>query len=236
MLIDSNQQFVDSLQNGPMYVEVGLHPMYFQFYSPECADPVHAGYIRPSFAGVLTGYNLNTAGSEYWELYIRRHGDNFNKVNLACKFYNTADNSPRPPFAGMSSRVYVVEVATAPVVTEAPTAPVVTEAPTLPVFNGVLESIPGGVRLNGETFGPYLESLGVNLQEVTEITVYADCLDPTSTIDFASILPNMGAFTLVIEETDEHAAIADMVAENVGDSDLVITSAIELAMAASGRR
>lgn len=82
--------------------------MYFQFYSPNCEHPVHAGYTRPSFAGVLTGYNMTTSGEEYWELYIRRHGDNYNRVNLACVFEK--DGQLQTPFAGIASKMYQITV------------------------------------------------------------------------------------------------------------------------------
>ena len=67
----TNQWILDNLVNEPLYVQVGIHPLYYQFYTPECEDPIHAGYIKPNLAGVLTGYNFDREGKEYWELYIR---------------------------------------------------------------------------------------------------------------------------------------------------------------------
>jgi len=89
-------------------VQVGVSPLYFQFYTPDCQDPVHVGFNRPTFAGVLTGYDLTTVNEEFWELYIRRHGDNNNKVKLACVFEK--DGEQKPPFAGLASKMYQLNV------------------------------------------------------------------------------------------------------------------------------
>ncbi len=82
--------------------------MYYQFYTPKCEDPIHAGYIKPNLAGVLTGYDFQTLGKESWELYIRRHGgEENNKVKLGCMFEK--DGIPQPPAAGISSKIYRIE-------------------------------------------------------------------------------------------------------------------------------
>ena len=65
-------------------------------------------FNRPTFAGVLTGYDLTTVNEEFWELYIRRHGDNYNKVNLACMFEK--DGVQKAPVAGIVSRMYQIEL------------------------------------------------------------------------------------------------------------------------------
>ena len=88
---------------------MGINPNYFQFYSPECEDPIHSPFDRPTFAGVLTGYDLTTVNEEFWEIYIRRHGNNYNKVKLACVFEK--DGVPKAPIAGIASKMYQIEVA-----------------------------------------------------------------------------------------------------------------------------
>jgi len=91
-----------------LYVQVGLNPIYFQFYTPECQDPIHAPFNRPTLAGVLTGYDLTIPNEEFWELYIRRHGDNYNKVKLACVFEKNGE--PKAPIAGLASKMYQIEL------------------------------------------------------------------------------------------------------------------------------
>ena len=88
---------------------MGINPNFFQFYSPECEDPIHSPFSRPTFAGVLTGYNLTAVNEEFWEIYIRRHGDNYNKVKLACVFEK--NGVPKAPIAGIASKMYQIEVA-----------------------------------------------------------------------------------------------------------------------------
>ena len=89
-------------------MQIGVNPLYFQFYTPNCQDPVHVGFKRPTFAGVLTGYDLSTVNEEFWELFIRRHGEDNNKVKLACVFEK--DGEQKPPFAGIASKMYQVNV------------------------------------------------------------------------------------------------------------------------------
>ena len=45
---------------------------------------------------------------EFWELYIRRHGDNYNKVKLACVFEK--NGVAKPPFAGLASKMYQIKL------------------------------------------------------------------------------------------------------------------------------
>lgn len=90
----------------PLYVQLGLHPLYYQFYTPKCEEPIHAGYIKPNLAGVLTGYNFDKEGEEYWEVYIRRHNSE-NKVNVACMFEK--EGLLQPPAAGIASKIYRIE-------------------------------------------------------------------------------------------------------------------------------
>ena len=95
-----------------MYVQIGVNPLYFQFYTPDCQNPIHAGYDRPTFAGVLTGYDFSKENEEFWELYIRRHGEGNNKVKLACVFEKCTKDGceQRPPFAGIASKMYQIDV------------------------------------------------------------------------------------------------------------------------------
>ena len=87
---------------------MGIHPLYYQFYTPQCEEPIHAGYIKPNLAGVLTGYDFQTLGKESWELYIRRHGGGENnKVKLGCMFEK--NGIPQPPAAGIVSKIYRIE-------------------------------------------------------------------------------------------------------------------------------
>ena len=45
---------------------------------------------------------------EFWEIYLRRHGDYNNKLKLACVFEK--DGEQKAPFAGIASKMYKVEV------------------------------------------------------------------------------------------------------------------------------
>ena len=104
----TNQALLDALQIAPLYVQIGVHPNYFQFYTPDCQDPVRMPFNRPTYAGIVTGYDLSTVNEEFWELYIRRHGDNYNKVNLACMFEK--DGVQKAPIAGIVSKMYQIEL------------------------------------------------------------------------------------------------------------------------------
>ena len=55
---------------------------------------------------------MTIPNEEFWEMYIRRHGDNYNKVKLACVFEKCTENGceQRPPFAGLASKMYQIEV------------------------------------------------------------------------------------------------------------------------------
>ena len=108
----TKEAILQALQVGPLYVQVGLHPYHVQLHTPDCQDPIRAGFDRPTFAGVLTGYNMTIPNEEFWEMYIRRHGDNYNKVKLACVFEKCTENGceQRPPFAGLASKMYQIEV------------------------------------------------------------------------------------------------------------------------------
>ena len=41
-------------------------------------------------------------------MYIRRHGDKYNKVHLACVFEKNGEQ--RPPFAGLASKMYQIDL------------------------------------------------------------------------------------------------------------------------------
>ena len=92
----------------PLYVELGLNPNYFQLHSSSSIDPIHAGFNRPTFAGVLTGYNMSEANKEFWEVYIRRHGDNQNKVKVGCVF--SVNGVDQNPFAGITASAYSIMI------------------------------------------------------------------------------------------------------------------------------
>ena len=102
---------------------MGLNPKYFQFHEPGCEHAVHAGYDRPTYAGVLTGLYLPpvddndeqySIDGSYWEMYIRRHGNGYNYVRLNCTFMKLDKTTEKwewnQPFAGLSSKVYSVKV------------------------------------------------------------------------------------------------------------------------------
>ena len=96
-----------------MYVQLGLNPNYYQFHSPSAEDPITAGYWKPSYAGVLTGYDFTKENNEYWEVYIRRHtpptGDmNYNYVRVGAVFEKKG--MLRNPFAAISSMAVSIDV------------------------------------------------------------------------------------------------------------------------------
>lgn len=114
-----NQDLVNLLvsNNAPVYVQLGLNPNYFQFYTPLAEDPIKAGYYRPSYAGVLTGYNFTQEDLEYWKVYIRRHtppsgsaseGLNYNYVKVAAVFKKNGIEVN--PFAGITSMAISIVV------------------------------------------------------------------------------------------------------------------------------
>ena len=51
---------------------------------------------------------MTTVNKEFWEIYLRRHGDYNNKLKLACVFEK--DGEQKAPFAGIASKMYKVEV------------------------------------------------------------------------------------------------------------------------------
>ena len=112
---ERNQDLVNLLKTGkgtPVYVQLGLHPSFFQFHSPNVEDPITAGYGRPTFAGVLTGFNFTVEDEAYWEVYIRRHKlegvytNNYVRVGgVFMKKGKEAD-----PFAGITSNAITIEV------------------------------------------------------------------------------------------------------------------------------
>ena len=104
----TNQYVLENVKDEPIYVQIAINPTFLQFHSPLAEDPIVSGYGRPSFAGVLTGYNLKTEGEEYWEIFIRRHGTNYNKVKVACLFEK--NGKPQLPFGGMSSKMVQFKV------------------------------------------------------------------------------------------------------------------------------
>ena len=110
-----NQDLVDLLKtdNGtPVYVQLGLNPNYYQFHSPSAEDPITAGYWKPSYAGVLTGYDFTNENKEFWEVYIRRHkySDNVNNnyVRVGAVFEKNGEEVN--PFAGITSMAFTVRV------------------------------------------------------------------------------------------------------------------------------
>lgn len=120
----TNQGLVDKLESGhPVYVQVALHPDYYQFHSPRAEYEVSKGYERPTYAGVVTGFNFTREGHEHWRMYIRRHelhpdldsGYNearwgkYNYVRVATKFQDD-EGIPLNPFAGITSMGYTIDV------------------------------------------------------------------------------------------------------------------------------
>ena len=108
-------------------MQVGLNPKFFQFHEPGCEHAVHAGHDRPTYAGVLTGIQLPSLenggfsgneytpdGYEFWEMYIRRHGNGYNYVRLNCTLQKwnktTGALEWNQPFAGLASKMYRVVV------------------------------------------------------------------------------------------------------------------------------
>ena len=111
---ETNHDLVNLLEseNGtPVYVQLGLNPNYVQFHSPSAEDPITAGYWKPSYAGVLTGYDFMN-DKEFWEVYIRRHkySDNVNNnyVRVGAVFEKNGEEVN--PFAGITSMAFTVSV------------------------------------------------------------------------------------------------------------------------------
>ena len=112
----------------PVYVELGLDPKYMMFHSTKVEAPIHVGYERPSFAGVLTGYDARDPYNQYWNVFIRRH-DNVARDKTPSPYNNLVRvdmiQSLDTPFAGINAKAYVMclnaEDATVPP-TAAPTA------------------------------------------------------------------------------------------------------------------
>ena len=115
---------MDKLESGhPVYAQVALHPDIYQFHSPSAEYPISKGFYRPTYAGVITGFNFTQEGSEYWKIYIRRHelhpgydqGYNedkygiYNYVRVAAKFQDD-EGIPLNPFAGITSMGYTIDV------------------------------------------------------------------------------------------------------------------------------
>lgn len=101
-----------------MYVQLALDPLYFQFYSPNHSlypdqaayyDPNADPKTRPTFAGVLSGYDFTDAAHPFWEVYIRRHTKDYNCVHLNPCF-KRKDGSNNQPFAGITSQAYSITV------------------------------------------------------------------------------------------------------------------------------
>lgn len=56
----------------------------------------------------MTGYDFSVKGKEFWEIYIRRHGDNYNRVKLGCVFEK--DGTMQIPFAGVTTKMIEIAV------------------------------------------------------------------------------------------------------------------------------
>lgn len=128
-----NQDLAEAVKNGPMYVQLALDPLYYQFYTATCEDPMHAAYYnaklpkdktRPTLAGVLTGFDFRPDQKHFWEVYIRRHTtgdatkDAFaNRVLLKPTIKDADGNylvdkngDLLKPFAGITATAYSVSV------------------------------------------------------------------------------------------------------------------------------
>lgn len=92
----------------PLYVQVGINPTYYQFHSPNSEEPIHSGHDQPTHCGVLTGYDLRNKGNEFWEIFIRRHGENYNRVKLGCVFEK--NGVMQIPFAGITTKMIEIAV------------------------------------------------------------------------------------------------------------------------------
>lgn len=95
----------------PVYVELGLDPKHMMFYSKNVERPIHVGYYRPTFAGVLTGFNAKDPKNEYWNVFIRRH-DNVAREKTPSPYNNLVrvdmDQDLNTPFAGINAKAYVM--------------------------------------------------------------------------------------------------------------------------------
>ena len=128
-----NQDLAEAVKNGPMYVQLALDPLYYQFYTATCEDPMKAAYYnaklpkdktRPTLAGVLTGFDFRPNQKHFWEVYIRRHttGDatkdafaNRVLLNPTIKdaegnYLLDAEGKRKRPFAGITATAYSVTV------------------------------------------------------------------------------------------------------------------------------
>ena len=188
----TNQYVLDNLIREPIYIQIGIHPKYYQFYSPLADEPIHAGYIRPSYAGVLTGYNLATKNEEYWEVYIRRHGANYNKVKVACKFEKNGE--PQLPFGGLSSKMYHF------IVTDTQPANRVElklengqQISTTEELEKLVEEITGTKECYEESVVLFVELL--------------DCNRATDMIEIASAFPKMTSLILVGNEDQDYSCL-----------------------------
>ena len=163
-----------------MYVQVGIHPLYFQFYDENCDDPIHAGYTSPNLAGVLTGYDLSEKGKEYWELYIRRHDGLSNRVELSCEF--DKDGKATIPFAGIASKIYRIEK----------------ESEIVPVSRLVIsQENPTQKILSTQDLESLVAEEKRNMEIIVLDTKLFDCEHTIDQIDVTNVFSSMTSLTLV---------------------------------------
>ena len=80
----------------PLYVQVGIDPLYYQLYGPKAEEPLHACFGEPNMAGVLVGYNFasyDNSADNYWVMYARRHGTGYNEVKIRVDLTHKEDTS-----------------------------------------------------------------------------------------------------------------------------------------------
>ena len=118
---------------------------------------------------------MTIPNEEFWEMYIRRHGDNYNKVKLACVFEKCEEDvcEQRPPFAGLASKMYQIEVVgeikpIGPVEIPASGNTMITDTESL---KQIIEEAAGGSATE-------VQSIKLPLDRI-------DCSSPDTTIDFS---------------------------------------------------
>ena len=117
---------------------------------------------------------MTIPNEEFWEMYIRRHGDNYNKVKLACVFEKCTENGceQRPPFAGLASKMYQIEVV----------------GEIKPIGTVEIPASGDTMITDTESLKQVIEAAGGSTNEVQSIKLpldRIDCSSPDTTIDFS---------------------------------------------------
>ena len=140
---------------------------------------------------------MTIPNEEFWEMYIRRHGDNYNKVKLACVFEKCMEDvcEQRPPFAGLASKMYQIEVV-------GEIKPIGTVE--IPVSGDTMIT-------DTESLKQIIEEAGGSTNEVQSIKLpldRIDCSSPDTTIDFSDFT---SLVDLIIVVGDDPTCLASMV-------------------------